>query len=285
MADGYDVQNNNAGDKVDQGTKVTLYYLYIIAFAEVMIFAQAASLSQNNTYTGYEKYAICLGVIGLITVMALGALHYVDKITPLINKIICGGLFVWHCVGVGITTFGFPFRFIGFTPNGFLGVWITLLLSAVLLGQIIAPTKINSGSDAIREKVRSAMSKFQEATLLMLLLVTSIVMLIVAAIQCSNTDCNKIFAFSITFAVLNFVTSATLVYLNKMQSVLYGRIPVQALIGNAIWWVVGFLVVTLTVNDFSVLSNGYLSALIGTFCAINLPSVKQRSGPTESGSV
>ena len=46
----------------------------------------------------------------------------------------------------------------------------------------------------------------------------------------------------------------------------------------AIWWVAGFLSLTLFVNArFYTLGNGYLASLVGTIAAVNIASSKQKS--------
>lgn len=185
-------------------------------------------------------------------------------------------LFVWNAVGVGVTTFGYPFAALGFTPNGYFGVWVSLAVSGILLAQVVAPTKINERTRAAREKIRAAWDKFQEATMLAILLLASLVVLVVGAIQCGETECNKIVAFGVAFGVINLGSSSVFFYLNKREPEQYHALPHLVLLISAVWWVTGFLALTLFVNQFSGLGNGYLSALLGTIAAVNLAAAKRK---------
>lgn len=284
----YDMPNNEqnieqASYEEDDVNESSMYYVFIVGLAGIMVTAQSASLIKDNAFVcvverGYCDYAVALGVISTLIALSIFGLTYTKNMTPEIKKPITAMLFMWNGVGVGVTTFAYPFAEMGITPNGYFGVWVALVTSAALVASVIAPTKINEKTLALRQKIRETWDRFQESTMLMLLVLGSVVCLVVAAIQCNDTDCSKISAFGVAFGAVNCISSGAAFYLHKSNPFQYSQTPSIIFHVNSFWWVCGFLSLTLSVNKFSLLGNGYLSILVGAIAAVNLSAVAQKKG-------
>lgn len=236
--------------------------------------AQASNLLKDDLCVekSYCQYAIALGTISTIAALAMAGMIFTNKMTTDIKKGFCTFLFLWNGVGVGVTTFGRPFDAMGNTPNGYFGVWVGALVSATLFASVFAPTKIDEKTKEMREKIREAWSKFQESTMLILLVIGSAVSLIVGAIQCGDADieCTGIVAFGVAFGAINTIVAGGLFYLAKREPFQYSNTPQLVFMGLGIWWVCGFLALTLKQNRFALLGNGYLSILVGAIAAVNI---------------
>jgi hypothetical protein len=279
-----DDEGSGGGGEGGEDNQQAVYFLYIAGFAGMMVMAQAAALiDQFGEFeppygSGYLDYAVALGTITLVAALVMYALIHFGQMNDTMQKGFGWFLLVWNGVGAGVTTFGHPFNIMGVTPNGYFGVWVSLFISAALLSECYNAEKTDAKAAAVRAQMRKLWDRLQEKTMVSVMFLASVVTLVVGAIMCGESDCAKIRGFGVAFGTINTVMSGVFAYLQRTEPAQYRGLPNVLFLVYAIWWVAGFLSLTLFVNArFYTLGNGYLASLVGTIAAVNIASSKQKS--------
>lgn len=276
--------SSGGGEGGEHSHEQAVYFLYIAGFAGMMVMAQGAALIDQfgdlePAYgQGYLDYAVALGTVTLVAALVMYALIHFGQMNDGMQKIFAWFLLVWNGVGAGVTTFGHPFDIMGVTPNGYFGVWVSLFISAALLSECYNAQKTDAKAAAMRAQMRKLWDRLQEKTMVSVMFLSSVITLVVGAIMCGESDCAKIRGFGVAFGTINTVMSGVFVYLQRSEPAQYRGLPNVLFLVFAIWWVAGFLSLTLFVNArFYTLGNGYLASLVGTIAAVNIASSKQKS--------